>query len=77
MFDGGESEIMDRYTIFNRAPISKALLAMSDEILDIQDTDLPCWWDPVRVAAGSPFKEGFEDRYEDEVGKLIEQRDLK
>ena len=77
MFEGGENEFIDWHTYFERSPIVGGLLPMSDEIFGYQGTELPNWWDRVRLIVGSPFGEGFEDKYEAEIGKLIEQRDSK
>ena len=88
MFDDGESGSFDWYTFLNRADILDGLLPMSDLRLNStttkspswwnpQTTESPSWWDRLRRVVGSPFGEGFEDKYEAEVGKLLEQRDSK
>ena len=77
MFEGGESESIDWYTHFGRSDIVGGLIPMNDVIFVRRDTELPCWWDRVRLEVGSPFGEGFEDKYEAEIGKLIKQRDSK
>lgn len=77
MFEGGESETVDRHSDFERGEIVEGLLPKSDDTFEYQDTEMPSWWDRVRLVVGSPFGEGFESKYEAEVGKLIEQRDPK
>ena len=77
MFESFECETIDWYALFERSDIVGGLIPMSDDIFVSRDTNFPCWWDRVRLVVGSPFGEGFEDKYEAEIGKLIKQRDSK
>lgn len=77
MFDDGESGDIEWYSFFERADILDGLLSMGDEIYEPQNTDMPSWWDRVRLVVGSPFGEGCEGKYEAEVRRRIEQKDSK
>lgn len=79
MFDSGESGQIDWEYLFERVDIVQGLHEVEDELYLLQGTtrgtEWPCWWDRVRLVVGSPFMEGFEAKYETELGKLHEQMD--
>lgn len=81
MFDVGESGQIDWEYSFERVDVVHGLLSMDDDTFLVLGTnwgaEWPCWWDRVRLVVGSPFGEGFEDKYKTEVDKLIEQRKSK
>lgn len=75
VFGAGESESIDWCYFFERAPIVYYLCPMKTSVFNLshQDTELPCWWDRVRLACGSSFAVGFEKKYDTEIGKMLEQ----
>ena len=75
VFDAGESESIDWGYFYRRAPIVYRICPMESQVFDLshEDTELPCWWDRVRLACGSPFAEGFEEKQETEIAKMLEQ----
>ena len=72
VFDGGESESVDWCSFYERAPIVYPLCPMKGGLFNLENTERPCWWDRVRLKCGSPFVEGFEDKFDVEVGKMLE-----
>lgn len=74
MFDGGESESVDWCSLYERAPIVYHLYPFNVRVFNLEETELPCWWDRLRLTCGSPLIEGFGEMYETEIGKMLEQQ---
>ena len=57
VFDGGQTERVEWCSYYERAPIVFRLLPYNDRVFAVNKTELPSWWDRVRLVSGSPFAE--------------------
>ena len=57
VFDGGQSGRVEWCSFYEKGSILCRLEPFNDRVFPVNKTELPSWWDRIRLACGSPFAE--------------------